>query len=75
MLDEWFVRIREELAAPFAANLIVHRTNARLERDLGLCVKYRLPVVITSPGAREEVTQAAHSYGDVRPPVSGCPIT
>jgi len=68
LLDEWLARLTEELrdspgSAPFAVNQIVHRTNARLERDLGLCVKYRVPVVITSLGARQDVNQAVHGYG------------
>ena len=50
-------------AAPFAVNLIVHKSNARLEEDLALCVKWRVPMVITSLGAREDVNQAIHSYG------------
>jgi nitronate monooxygenase len=50
-------------SAPFAVNQIVHRTNARLEHDLELCVKYKAPVVITSLGAREDVNQAVHGYG------------
>ncbi|MFW5876042.1 MAG: NAD(P)H-dependent flavin oxidoreductase [Myxococcota bacterium] len=74
LLDEWLARITEELAtwdaahpeapsAPFAVNQIVHRSNDRLERDLELCVKYRVPLVITSLGAREDVNQAVHGYG------------
>lgn len=73
-LEEWLARITEELAAwdrdhpdtpsaPFAVNQIVHRTNNRLERDLELCVKYKVPIVITSLGARTEVNDAIHSYG------------
>lgn len=73
-LDEWLARITEELeawnqanpqapAAPFAVNQIVHRSNDRLEQDLELCVKYRVPVVITSLGARPEVNAAVHAYG------------
>ena len=76
MLDEWLARIREELAAwdakhperpaaPFAVNQIVHKSNDRLEHDLELCVKHKVPVVITSLGARPEVNQAVHSYGGV----------
>jgi nitronate monooxygenase len=75
-LEEWLARITEELAAhderhpdrpaaPFAVNQIVHRTNARLEHDLALCVKYKVPLVITSLGAREDVNQAVHSYGGI----------
>jgi len=75
-LDEWLQRIKEELAAwdkanptkpsaPFAVNQIVHKSNNRLEQDLALCVKHRVPVVITSLGAREELNQAVHSYGGI----------
>jgi nitronate monooxygenase len=73
-LDEWLHEIRERLAAhdrahperpsaPFAINLIVHKSNDRLEEDLALCVKHRVPVIITSLGARPEVNAAIHSYG------------
>ncbi len=76
LLDEWLQRIKEELAAwdkahpgrpsaPFAVNQIVHKSNNRLERDLALCVKHKVPVIITSLGAREELNQAVHSYGGV----------
>ena len=75
-LDEWLAEITEALAAwdrahpdrkaaPFAVNQIVHRSNARLEQDLELCVKYRAPLVITSLGARPEVNQAVHGYGGI----------
>ncbi|CAG4904267.1 unnamed protein product [Acidocella sp. C78] len=75
-LDEWLAEITETLAAwdrahpdrkaaPFAVNQIVHRSNARLEQDLELCVKYRAPLVITSLGARPEVNQAVHGYGGI----------
>lgn len=75
-LDEWLTRIREELdrhnqanpdnpAAPYAVNQIVHKSNARLERDIDLCVKHEVPVWITSLGAREEVNKAAHSVGGI----------
>lgn len=75
-LDEWLARITEELAAhdrahpeapsaPFAVNQIVHKTNNRLEDDIALCVKYKVPVVITSLGAREDLNQAIHSYGGI----------
>ena len=75
-LDEWLHRITEELAAwdrdhpdqlsaPFAVNQIVHRTNNRLEEDLALCVKYKVPLIITSLGARVEVNDAIHSYGGI----------
>jgi nitronate monooxygenase len=73
-LDEWLAEITEalaahdaahpdRLAAPFAVNQIVHRSNTRLEHDLSLCVKYRVPVVISSLGAVPEVNAAIHSYG------------
>src|SRR5579863_5110378 len=75
-LDEWLARITEELAAhdrahpeapsaPFAVNQIVHKTNNRLEEDVELCAKYRVPVVITSLGAREDVNAAVHGLGGV----------
>jgi nitronate monooxygenase len=73
-LDEWLAQITEELAdwdrknpdrlsAPFAVNQIVHKTNNRLEEDVELAVKYKVPVTITSLGAREDVNTAIHSYG------------
>ena len=75
-LDEWLARITEELAAwdkahpdtpsaPFAVNQIVHKTNNRLEDDVELCAKYKVPVVITSLGAREDVNAAVHGWGGV----------
>ncbi|WP_100372827.1 NAD(P)H-dependent flavin oxidoreductase [Bacillus sp. FJAT-45037] len=75
-LDEWLAEITEELAAynaqnperpaaPFAINQIVHKSNDRLEQDMELCVKYKVPIIITSLGAREEVNLAAHSYGGI----------
>ncbi|WP_230292762.1 nitronate monooxygenase family protein [Croceicoccus sp. Ery5] len=66
VFEEWLQRLNSELTdddAPFAVNLIVHRSNPRLETDLALCVKYKVPVVICSLGAREEVNAAIHSYG------------
>ena len=66
VFEEWLQLLRRELTeddAPFAVNLIVHKTNARLEEDLALCVKYRVPIVITSLGARADVNEAVHSYG------------
>jgi len=66
VFEEWLKRLTAELTendAPFAVNLIVHRTNERLEEDLALCVKYKVPLVITSLGAREDVNEAIHSYG------------
>jgi nitronate monooxygenase len=75
-LEEWLIRITETLAAhdeahpdapsaPFAVNQIVHKTNDRLAHDLELCVKYKVPVVITSLGARRDVNDAIHSYGGI----------
>ena len=75
-LDEWLHQITEELAthnranpdrpaAPFAVNQIVHKTNNRLEADLALCAKWQVPLLITSLGAREDVYQAAHSWGGI----------
>jgi nitronate monooxygenase len=67
-LEEWLERLTSELTeadAPFAVNLIVHRSTDRLMDDLGLCVRYKVPVIITSLGAREDVNEAIHSYGGV----------
>jgi nitronate monooxygenase len=76
MLEEWLQRITSELdehnaqhlgrpAAPFAVNQIVHRSNDRLAHDLEVCTKYKVPIVIASLGAREEVNAAVHSYGGI----------
>jgi len=76
VLEEWLQRITSELAdydakhpdrpsAPFAVNQIVHKSNDRLQHDIELCVKYKVPVIITSLGAQEEVNKAIHSYGGV----------
>lgn len=65
-LDEWLHRINEETegcAAPFAVNLIVHKTNTRLEEDLATCAKWKVPLIITSLGAREDVNAAVHAWG------------
>ena len=75
-LDEWLAEITEALAAwdkanpdnpaaPFAINQIVHKSNDRLEHDMALCAKYKVPIVITSLGAREDVNQAVHGWGGV----------
>jgi nitronate monooxygenase len=67
-LEAWLKRLNTELGpddAPWAVNLIVHRSNDRLLDDLALCVKYKAPVVITSLGAREDVNAAVHSYGGI----------
>jgi nitronate monooxygenase len=76
MLDLWLRQITEELdrhnqsnpdtpAAPFAVNQIVHRSNARLDRDIEICAKWNVPIWITSLGARVEVNEAAHSCGGI----------
>ena len=76
VLEQWLERIVGELAAwdaahpdakaaPFAVNQIVHKSNDRLEHDLAMCVKYKVPVVITSLGAREDINNAIHSYGGI----------
>jgi nitronate monooxygenase len=75
-LDEWLAEITEALAAhdrahperraaPFAINQIVHKSNDRLERDLAVCAKYKVPIVITSLGARVDVNQAVHGWGGI----------
>ena len=75
-LDEWLAEITEALAAhnrahpdcpaaPFAINQIVHKSNDRLQHDMEVCVKYKVPIIITSLGAREDINAAAHSYGGV----------
>jgi nitronate monooxygenase len=66
--EEWLIRLNAELGpddAPYAVNLIVHRSNDRLMDDLALCVKYKVPIIITSLGARVDVNEAIHSYGGV----------
>ena len=76
VLEEWLQRITDELdrhnqenpdspAAPFAVNQIVHGSNNRLEYDLEMCVKFKVPIVITSLGAKEMVNDAVHSYGGI----------
>jgi nitronate monooxygenase len=75
-LDEWLAEITETLAAwdrdhpdhkaaPFAINQIVHKSNDRLEHDMAVCAKYKVPIVITSLGARVDVNEAVHSWGGV----------
>lgn len=75
-LEEWLIEITGALAAynkanpdkpaaPFAINQIVHKSNDRLEHDMAMCVKYKVPIIITSLGAREDINAAAHSYGGV----------
>jgi nitronate monooxygenase len=76
LLDDWLHRIKDELAAydeanpgapaaPYAVNQIVHKTNERLEQDVEACVRHKVPIVITSLGARPEVNEAIHSYGGI----------
>ncbi|WP_299626318.1 nitronate monooxygenase family protein [uncultured Tateyamaria sp.] len=76
LLDAWLTQISEELdrhnqanpdtpAAPYAVNQIVHRSNTRLDRDLEICVKHKVPLWITSLGARVDVNEAAHSCGGI----------
>lgn len=76
LLDEWLHRITEELAAhdranpdrpsaPFAVNQIVHKTNARLDDDMATCAKWKVPMVITSLGAREDINQEVHNWGGI----------
>ncbi|PVX29100.1 NAD(P)H-dependent flavin oxidoreductase [Sphingomonas pokkalii] len=75
-LDEWLHQITEALAAwdrdhpdrpaaPFAVNQIVHRSNPRLEEDLATCAKWKVPIVITSLGARPELNDAVHNWGGI----------
>ena len=68
VLDAWLTRLGAELGpgdAPYAINQIVHRSNDRLEADVALCVKHRVPIVITSLGVRPEVNDAIHGYGGI----------
>ncbi len=68
VFEEWLQTLSAELTdadAPFAVNLIVHKSNTRLEEDLALVVKHRVPIVITSLGARTDVNEAVHSYGGI----------
>jgi nitronate monooxygenase len=75
-LDEWLAEITETLAAynrthpgkpaaPFAINQIVHKSNDRLDHDMQMCAKYKVPIIISSLGARPEINQAAHAWGGV----------
>ncbi len=76
VLGDWLARITDTLAeydrrhpeapsAPFAVNQIVHRSNDRLDHDVAMCVQYKVPIVITSLGARADVYEAIHSYGGI----------
>ncbi len=75
-LDEWLHEITEELAAynkanpdkpaaPYAINQIVHKSNDRLEHDMQVCAKYKVPIIITSLGAREDVNQGVKAWGGI----------
>ncbi|MBQ1765182.1 MAG: nitronate monooxygenase, partial [Aquincola sp.] len=75
-LEDWLAEITETLAAhdrahpeakaaPFAINQIVHKSNDRLEHDMEVCAKYKVPIVITSLGARTDVNEAVHAWGGV----------
>ncbi|MEO5697183.1 MAG: nitronate monooxygenase family protein [Burkholderiaceae bacterium] len=75
-LDEWLAEITEALAAhdranpgrpaaPFAINQIVHKSNDRLDHDMQVCAKYKVPIIITSLGARTDVNDAVHAWGGV----------
>lgn len=73
--EEWLIEIKTTLAeheketdqapAPYGVNLIVHRTNPRMKQDLEICVKHKVPIIITSLGAVEEVIDTVHSYGGI----------
>nr|WP_217283724.1 nitronate monooxygenase family protein [Aquabacterium terrae] len=76
LVDEWLAEITETLAAwdrdhpeqksaPFAINQIVHKTNERLEHDMEVCARYKVPIVITSLGARTDINDAVHGWGGV----------
>jgi len=75
-LEDWLAEITETLAAydkahpeapsaPFAINQIVHKSNDRLEHDMQVCARYKVPIVIASLGAREDVNQAVHGWGGI----------
>jgi nitronate monooxygenase len=75
-LDEWLAEITETLAAwdrthpdrpaaPFAINQIVHKSNDRLDHDMAVCARYKVPIVITSLGARTDVNEAVHAWGGI----------
>jgi len=76
LLDEWLHEVTEalagwnrdhpeRLAAPYAVNQIVHRSNDRFEHDMAVCAKWKVPIVITSLGARVELNEAVHSWGGI----------
>ena len=71
--EEWVIEIKTELdnyeketgikPAPFGVNLIVHQTNPRVKKDLSICIKHKVPIIITSLGAVSQLVNAVHSYG------------
>lgn len=64
--EEWLIEIKERLGdIPYGVNLIVHKSNPRLEADLQLCIKHKVPLIITSLGAVSDLVKAVHSYGGV----------
>lgn len=74
--EDWLIKMNEgieklkndnpgQTIGPYAVNLIVHKSNPRLEEDLALCVKHKVPIVITSLGAVPELVKAVHSYGGI----------
>ena len=76
LLDDWLAEITETLAAynkanptalaaPFAINQNVHKSNDRLDHDMAMCAKYKVPIIITSLGARTDVNDAVHAWGGV----------
>ena len=76
LLDEWLHEINEALAtwdrkhpdrpaAPYAVNQIVHRSNDRLEHDMQMCAKWKVPIIISSLGARPELNDAVHGWGGI----------
>lgn len=76
LLNDWLAEITEALAAhdranpdspaaPYAINQIVHKSNDRLDRDMEVCARYKVPIVITSLGARPEINQAVHAWGGI----------
>src|ERR1700747_3095000 len=76
LLDEWLGRIKDKVGAydkahpdqpsePFAVNQIVHKSNNRLDHDMALCEKHKVPMIISSLGAREELNQAVHGWGRI----------
>lgn len=76
VFEEWLVRIGEELdahakahpqapVAPFAVNQIIHKSNTRLDEDLALCIKHKVPIIITSVGNPSDIVKEVHAYGGI----------